>query len=420
MKVLVIGAGGREHALCWKLRQSPLVSQLYCAPGNPGTKQWGKNVPLKVDDLEGLSEFATREGITLTVVGPEYPLSCGIVDHFRSRNLPIFGPTKAAACLEGSKSFSKEIMVAAGVPTARSETFTDKVKARQFIEQNGAPIVLKADGLAAGKGVFVCLSLDEAYKGLDSLFSEFKDPKVLIEQFLAGVEVSYIVATDGERVLPFAPSHDYKRIFEDDKGPNTGGMGTVCPTPRFTEEQGRWAAEHVIQPVLQEMKKRGTPFSGFLYAGLMISPEGKINVLEFNARMGDPECQSILRKLDSDLFQLLASLSGVRDVGAVPTKLKWRDGSAVCVVLAAEGYPGTVRSGDPIEGIELTQMIPDCVVFQAGTSEAQNGGVCTAGGRVLNVTAVGDTVEEARLRAYKGCDLIQYRGRQVRRDIGLR
>ncbi len=354
------------------------------------------------------------------MVGPEYPLSCGIVDHFKAQGLPIFGPTKAAAALEGSKSFSKQVMEAAGVPTARSETFTDKVKARKFIEEQGAPIVLKADGLAAGKGVFVCLTLEEAFKGLDSLFSEFKDPKVLIEQFLSGVEVSFIVATDGERILPFAPSHDYKRIFENDKGPNTGGMGTVCPTPRFTDEQGRWTVENVIQPVLREMKKRGTPFAGFLYAGLMISPEGKINILEFNARMGDPECQSILRKLDSDLFQLLAALSGVSSVGAAPDTLKWRKGAAVCVVLASEGYPGTVRSGDLIEGMDLATMVPECVVFQAGTSEAKTGGIQTSGGRVLNVTAVGDTLEEARQRAYKGCDLIQFRGRQIRRDIGLR
>lgn len=412
-KVLVIGSGGREHALCWKLRQSKNVSSLFCAPGNPGTAVLAEHVAIAADEISGLADFAEREKIDFTIVGPELPLTLGIVDEFQQRGLKIFGPSAKAAMLESSKSFAKSVMVAANVPTADYAELRSRREAEAWLEKRPGPIVLKADGLAAGKGVFVCKTLEERAPALAALFDELKAPLLIAEEFLEGKEASFIVATNGKDAVPLAPAHDYKRIKDGDQGPNTGGMGTVSPTPHLSSEQAAWAMEHVIKPVVAEMQRRGTPFRGFLYAGLMISPQGNISVLEFNARLGDPETQSILRRLDSDLFEMLTEL----EAGRMPA-VRWKGETAVCLVLAAAGYPGAVTKGDEITGIEFAQTVPGAVIFHAGTAVAERGRLVTAGGRVLNVTALGKDTEEARSRAYRAADLIQFRGRQIRRDIG--
>ncbi len=414
-KVLVIGNGGREHALCWKLQQSKAVSKIFCAPGNPGTGTVAENVSIAVNEIEKLAEFAEQHKIDLTIVGPELPLTLGIVDCFRERGLRVFGPTQAAAQLEGSKSFAKSVMVASSVPTAGYAEFTTREAAEEWLGQHPEPVVLKADGLAAGKGVFVCLDASQRSEALQGLFGELQCSKVIAEQFLEGREASLIVATNGRDVLSLAPAHDYKRIGDGDRGPNTGGMGTVSPTPHLTEEQAAWSIQHVIRPVLKEMERRGMPFQGFLYAGLMISSSGKVSVLEFNARLGDPETQSIMRRLDSDLFELLFGL-----VSGNATAPRWKSEAAVCVVLAAAGYPGAVAKGDEITGIEFAQSMPGAVVFHAGTALAERGRLVTSGGRVLNVTAIGKDIDEARSRVYRAADMIQFRGRQLRRDIAAR
>lgn len=422
MRVLVIGSGGREHAICWRLRRSPRISALFCAPGNPGVAEVAECLPLAVDDLDGLAHFAEREKIDLTIVGPEFPLSLGIVDRFRAQGLRIFGPTQAAARIEASKSFAKEIMTAAGVPTAGHRVFTDGAEAQRYIAEHGAPIVLKADGLAAGKGVFVCLRNEEALSAIDRLFGEFKSEQVVAEEFLTGKEVSFIVATDGTRVVPLASSHDYKRIGDGDSGANTGGMGAVSPTPNLPAERNDWVVEHVMQPVVDEMRRRGTPFEGFLYAGLMVHPDGGIKVLEFNARLGDPETQVIMRRLESDLIDLLDAMTPAPRASAQSTSRalplpQWSEASAVCVVIAAEGYPGDVRTGDEISGIPLAEALTDLKVFQAGTKSGPRGAIVSAGGRVLNVTALGSNLANARSLVYRGVDMIQFRGCQLRRDI---
>lgn len=413
MKILVIGSGGREHALCWKLRQSKRVKTLFCAPGNPGTARVAENVAIAVDKLEELADFAEKQKIDLTIVGPEYPLSLGIGDLFQRRGLKIFGPSKAASQLESSKAFAKEIMTAAGVPTAAYETFTDRAAADAWLRAHAGPIVLKADGLAAGKGVFVCKDSAEALEAVQSLFTEMKATKVVAEEFLVGKEASFIVAAHGRTVVPLAPAHDYKRIRDNDEGPNTGGMGSVCPTTHVSSEQCQWALEHVMQPVLREMEKRGMPFSGFLYAGLMIDPQGKISVLEFNARLGDPETQSIMRMMDSDFVDVLEGLLAGRTPEA-----SWKDECSICLVLAASGYPQEVRTGDEISGLEFAESLPGVALFHAATGLAERSRLVTAGGRVLSVTAVGKDLAEARSRAYRAADMIQFRGRQLRRDIG--
>jgi phosphoribosylamine--glycine ligase len=381
-------------------------------------------VDIGVGDTTGLLEFAKREAIDLTVVGPEYPLTLGIVDIFREHDLRIFGPTAAAARLEGSKAFAKEVMVAAGVPTAAYSVLTDLISGRKWLERNGAPVVLKADGLAGGKGVFVCRTAAEAEAALMTLFEDFGAASVVAEEMLTGPEASYIVATDGERIVPFAPAHDYKRIGDNDAGPNTGGMGVVCPTPHLSSEQAAWACDHVIAPVLSEMKRRGVPFRGFLYAGLMLDPQKGIKVLEFNVRFGDPECQAVLPRLESDLAVALATLADGAESGEEgrvvqpAPELSWRREAAVTVVIAAEGYPSEPTKGDVIEGLGFATMLPGVVVFHAGTERRADGTFVTNGGRVLNVTALGEGHVEARDRAYKAVDMIQFRGRQVRRDIG--
>lgn len=420
MKVLVLGSGGREHSIVWKLAQSSKIKNIFAIPGNPGIGKFAKNIPLKIDDIPAILSFAISEKIDLTVVGPEYPLTLGIVDEFRKAGLRIFGPTKDAALLEGSKYFAKEVMTSAKVKTAQFETFVSEATALRYLETHGAPLVVKADGLAAGKGVCVCQTKEEAKKALSFVFNDLKSSRIIIEECLTGREVSYIVATDGENIVPFASSHDYKRIFDNDKGPNTGGMGTVSPTPRLSKENEARVIKEVIHPVINEMKRRGTPFTGFLYAGLMISDAGDCSVIEFNARMGDPECQVIMRRMKSDLFELLYALS-LPDGGGTPT-CEWDSNSALCVVLAAEGYPGDVKKGDEIFGIEQAEQFSEVVVFHAGTLVTPDQKIpqkiLTNGGRVLNVTALGTTLSQARANAYKACDMIQFRGQQLRRDIG--
>lgn len=410
MKVLVIGSGGREHAICWKLRQSPLLSELFCAPGNPGIAQIAKITPIAAEDVKSLADFAEKEKIELTIVGPEISLSAGVVDEFQKRNLKIFGPSQSAAKLESSKAFAKEVMQAASVVTAKSRVFSELGPASDYCASLKPPLVIKADGLAAGKGVLVTESLTEANKFLQDVFKSHG--KVVIEDFLEGVEASFIVATNGTDVVPLATSHDYKRLLDGQRGPNTGGMGTVSPTTHLTDSQSAWALENVIRPVLKEMQLRGTPFQGFLYAGLMISSAGKVSVVEFNARLGDPETQVIMARMKSDLLQSILDLMQMK-----PVRLEWHSKTAVCVVQAAKGYPDNVEKGDEISGLEQAQAISNCLVLQAGTA-IKNGKLVVNGGRVLNVIALGADVAEARQLAYKASDMIQFRGKQLRRDIG--
>lgn len=415
MKVLVIGSGGREHAICWKLKDSASVDAVYCLPGNPGISEIAVTEAVPVDDIEAILSFARSIKPDLTVVGPELPLSLGIVDAFRAEGLHIFGPVREAARLEASKAFAKEVMEAAGVPTAAYRGFSDMKELRAYVERTNPPLVLKADGLAAGKGVFVCLSREDLNAALEGLESMGKAAShVVAEEFLTGVEVSYIVATDGERVVPMASSHDYKRIFDNDGGPNTGGMGSVSPTPRLKADDEGLVIRTVIEPMLREMKRRGVPFQGFLYAGLMISPKNEIKVLEFNVRFGDPETQSILKRMEGDLAQLLYALT---EKGSPLPEVRWRNESAVCVVMAAEGYPDTPKKGDLIRGIAEAETIKDVTVFHAGTARAADGSIRTNGGRVLNVTATGSSIAEARAKVYEACGRISFDGAQYRKDI---
>lgn len=412
MKVLVIGSGGREHAICWKLKSSSLIKQLFCAPGNPGTAEIAHNVNVSADNCQGLLEFAQENKIDFTIVGPEVSLSLGVVDLFRKNGLNIFGATKAGAQLESSKAFTKELAQSIKVPTASFGIFESLDSATSYLDKLKTPIVLKADGLAAGKGVMIVDSIAEAKEELKSIFKTFN--KVVIEEFLEGVEASYIVATDGEQIVPLAVSHDYKRLNDGQTGPNTGGMGSVSPSNHLTEEQGQWTLENIIRPVIKEMARRGTPFSGFLYAGLMISPKGKIDLIEFNTRLGDPECQVIMRRLDSDLLELLMGLNAQMEL----KQPVWKKDAAVCVVLSASGYPENPRKGDQIHGLEQVAAMPNVVAFHAGT-KAENRKILTNGGRVLNITATANSVEEARRLAYKACDMIQFNGRHCRSDVGL-
>ncbi|MCB0310676.1 MAG: phosphoribosylamine--glycine ligase [Bdellovibrionales bacterium] len=418
MNVLVVGSGAREHAICWKLRQSVDLKELWVAPGNPGMARVANPVNISVDDMDGLLRFVRERSIDFVVVGPELPLTLGITDYFEEAGIAIFGPCKAAAMLEGSKSFAKEIMKAAGVPTADYKEFINLQEAQEYIREIGAPIVVKADGLAAGKGVFVCLELDQALEACRKLFTEIPKPRIVIESYLSGTEASFIVATNGSIILPLASSHDYKRIYDRDQGPNTGGMGSVCPTPRMNAVQEQKVIDEVIRPVLRELEVRRIPFCGFLYAGLMLSPDGGISVLEFNARLGDPECQSIMRRMKGDLLKELLTLCKERGGKQQIHQLDWSDEVAVCVVLAAEGYPESPTLGDSIEGLMLAESVNGVELFHAGTKLSGRDKLVTSGGRVMSVTALGADLSSARQRAYQAVDLIQFRGRQVRRDIG--
>ena len=422
MKILVIGSGGREHALAWKLSQSPKVQQVYVAPGNGGTALSPnlKNVP--ITDLAALRDWALAEKIALTVVGPEQPLAAGVVDDFRAHGLRIFGPTKAAAQLESSKAFSKDFMKRHGIPTAAYETFSDPGAAHAYVDRLGAPIVVKADGLAAGKGVVVAATKEEAHAAIDDMLGgntlgvahNDGGARVVIEEFLQGEEASFIVLCDGKNVVAMASSQDHKRLKDGDEGPNTGGMGAYSPAPVVTPDVHARAMRDVILPTIRGMDKDGIPFTGFLYAGLMIDGDGKPKTLEFNTRMGDPETQPIMMRLKSDLVDvLMAATSGKLD----EVELKWDRRVALGVVLAAGGYPLSPKKGDLISG--LPKPTDEVVVFHAGTV-AEGDQVKTAGGRVLCVTALADSVKQAQTKAYDAARAIHFDGMQYRRDIGHR
>ena len=422
MKILVIGSGGREHALAWKLAQSSKVQQVYVAPGNGGTALSPnlKNVP--ITDLAALRDWALAEKIGLTVVGPEQPLAAGVVDDFRAHGLRIFGPTKAAAQLESSKAFSKDFMQRHGIPTAAYETFTDPAAAHAYVDKLGAPIVVKADGLAAGKGVVVATTVEEAHAAIDDMLGgntlgvahNEGGARVVIEEFLQGEEASFIVLCDGKNVTALASSQDHKRLKDGDEGPNTGGMGAYSPAPIVTPDVHARVMREVILPTIRGMDQDGVPFTGFLYAGLMIDADGKPKTLEFNTRMGDPETQPILMRLKSDLVDvLLAATAGKLD----EVELQWDRRVALGVVLAAGGYPLSPKRGDLITG--LPKPTDDVVVFHAGTA-AEGEQVKTSGGRVLCVTALADSVKQAQAKAYDAARGIHFDGVQYRRDIGFR
>jgi phosphoribosylamine--glycine ligase len=419
MKLLVIGSGGREHALAWRLKQSPRIQKVFVAPGNGGTATEEGLENVAISAIPELVAFAQKEGIQLTVVGPEAPLAAGVVDAFRAAGLKVFGPVQAAAQLESSKDFAKQFMDRHHIPTAAFATFTDAAAAHAYLDAQGAPIVIKADGLAAGKGVVVATTLEEAHAAVDMMLADNSfgeaGARVVIEECLFGEEASFIVMVDGENVLPLATSQDHKRLLDGDLGPNTGGMGAYSPAPVVTPEIHAKALREVIRPVVAGMKAEGTPFTGFLYAGLMISPEGQIKVLEFNCRMGDPETQPIMMRLKSDLVTLLeAAVEGrLNEVEA-----EWDRRYALGVVMAAANYPDTPRKGDAISGLTGAQG-DDFHVFHAGTA-LQDDQVVTAGGRVLCVTALGDTVKMAQTRAYEAAEQIDFAGRQMRHDIGWR
>jgi phosphoribosylamine---glycine ligase len=426
MKVLVVGGGGREHALAWKLKQSPRVGQVFVAPGNGGTAldKDLRNVPLT--DVRALREWAQSEGIALTVVGPEGPLAAGVVDEFRAHGMRIFGPTRAAAQLESSKAFSKAFMQRHGIPTAAYETFTDPVAAHAYVDRMGAPIVVKADGLAAGKGVVVAMTAAEAHEAIDFMLLDNKlgvshnegGARVVIEEFLQGEEASFIVLCDGKNVTALATSQDHKRLLDADQGPNTGGMGAYSPAPVVTPEVHARAMREVILPTIRGMEKDGIPYTGFLYAGLMIDGQGAPKTLEFNCRMGDPETQPIMMRLKSDLAEVLWAATEPGPHGRLDrVELDWDRRTALGVVLAAHGYPLDPRKGDAITG--LPADAPDAVVFHAGTT-MQEGQVLTAGGRVLCATALGDNARQAQQRAYALVQGIRFDGMQYRKDIGHR
>ena len=422
MNVLVIGGGGREHAIAWKLARSPKATRVYVAPGNGGTARSPDLVNLDITDVRALREWALANKIGLTVVGPEAPLAAGVVDEFRAHGLRIFGPTKAAAQLESSKAFSKAFMRRHGIPTADYDTFTDPALAHAFVDRLGAPIVIKADGLAAGKGVVVAMTLQEAHDAVDFMLVDNKygavhnegGARVVIEEFLAGEEASFIVLCDGKNVAALATSQDHKRLQDGDQGPNTGGMGAYSPAPVVTADVHARAMREIILPTVRGMEKDGIPYTGFLYAGLMIDAQGHAKTLEFNCRMGDPETQPILMRLKSDLLDVLAAaIDGKLD----QIELQWDRRTALGVVMAAHGYPEAPRKGDAING--LPQEQDDAMVFHAGTV-LEDGVVRTSGGRVLCVTALGDNVRQAQQRAYDVARGIHFDGAQYRRDIGHR
>jgi phosphoribosylamine--glycine ligase len=420
MKVLVIGGGGREHALVWKLAQSPQVEELYCAPGNPGMTGEAVCVDISSGDIAGLKDFALDKGIDLTVVGPEAPLVDGLADQFEAAGLTVAGPSAYAAQLEGSKAFAKEAMTRFGVPTAGYKVFSDPAEAKAYVRAANRPLVVKADGLAAGKGVLLCHNAAEAEEAVDLVMVQkaFGDAgdRAVVEEFLTGEEASFLVFTDGETIVPMPSSQDHKAIGEGDTGPNTGGMGAYSPAPVVTPEVAQKAMEQVIRPMILGMAAEGHPFKGILYAGLMIDQRGELGVLEFNVRFGDPEAQPLLVRLESDLADILLKLAqGKLDQAEV----KWSERPSVCVVLASGGYPGDYATGKPIKGLEDAALCNDVTVFHAGTKLA-GGELVTAGGRVLGVTALGATVAEAIERAYEAADLISWEGMYLRRDIGHR
>ena len=418
MKILVIGGGGREHALAWKVAQNKAVSRIFVAPGNAGTALNPDMVNVPISSVPDLLKFAQDEGIYLTIVGPEAPLAAGVVDAFKAANLKIFGPTKLAAQLEGSKDFAKAFMLRHGIPTAAYATFTDAKLAHDYVNQQGAPIVIKADGLAAGKGVVVAMTASEAHNAIDAMLSDNKlgsaGARVVIEEFLTGEEASFIVMVDGKNTLPLATSQDHKRLQDGDQGPNTGGMGAYSPAPVVTPQIHAKVMREIIRPTVEGMAQEGHPYTGFLYAGLMISPDGNVKTLEFNCRMGDPETQPIMLRMKSDLVALAEhAVNGTLDQAEVD----WDRRTALGVVMASANYPDTPKLGDEITG--LPSDLNDAHVFHAGTA-LQGEQVVTSGGRVLCVTALGETVKFAQQQAYQIVEGIQFKGAQYRTDIGYR
>jgi phosphoribosylamine--glycine ligase len=419
MKVLIIGSGGREHALVWKIRQSPRVEKVYCAPGNGGIGEMAQLMPIGPEEIGRLADFAAGEKVDLTVVGPELPLTLGIADLFQKRGLRIFGPNREAARLEGSKAFAKELLKENHIPTAFFATFSDAASAKRYLGEQRYPRVVKADGLAAGKGVIICADRKEAESAVDDilvrkLFGQAGE-NVVIEEFLEGEEASFMALTDGEHILSLASSQDHKRVFDDDRGPNTGGMGAYSPAPVVTPEIDRRILDEILHPLLKGLKKRNIHYSGVIYVGLMITEQGP-KVLEFNARFGDPECQPVLMRLESDLVPLLeATVEGRLD----RVEAKWRNDASVCVVLCAHGYPGSYEKGREISGLERLRGWQRGFVFHSGTMK-EGSRWLTAGGRVLGVTALGGTIEEATQEAYKAVGEIRWDGVHYRRDIARR
>lgn len=422
MNVLVIGKGGREHALVWKLAQSSRVKQVFCAPGNAGTALDGVNVPIEANDFDGLIRFAKKENIALTVVGPEDPLAQGVVDQFQKAGLRIFGPTKAAAQLEASKVYSKKLMRDADVPTAEFRVFDHPEPARTFIETREYPVVVKADGLAAGKGVIVCSTKQEALAAVERImvkeeFGRAAGRQVVVEKRLEGEELSVLALVSGRTIIPLAPAQDHKRALDNDKGPNTGGMGAYSPAPLATPEILNEVESHALVPTVHAMKRKRTPFRGVLYAGVIVTNQG-IRILEYNCRFGDPEIQPVLMRLKTDLFELLLAAAEDR-LGEFADKMDWDPRPAVCVVMASQGYPGNYPKNKLIKGLEDAAQMPNVKVFHAGT-KLDAGHVVTDGGRVLGVTALGDTLEEAKRNAYAAVAKVSFAGAHYRTDIAAK
>jgi phosphoribosylamine---glycine ligase len=419
MKVLVVGGGGREHALVWKISQSPKVTKIYAAPGNAGIAGLAECTPIGAEDIPGLLAFAKAKAIDLTVVGPEGPLSMGIVDEFTNAGLRVFGPSRKAAELEASKRFSKDLMKKYHIPTAEYEVFTDKAAAAAYVQKKGAPIVVKADGLAAGKGVVVAETVEEALKALDLILTErafgTAGDRVVIEECLKGEEASFMAFSDGRTVVPMASSQDHKRVFDADKGPNTGGMGAYSPAPIVTRQLERQVMDTIMIPTVRAMEKEGRFFKGVLYAGLMIR-NGEARVLEFNARFGDPETQPVMARLDTDLIEIIEA---ILDERLSTLTITWKPESAVCIVIASGGYPGKYEKGREITGLDKAGGIEDVMVFHSGTA-MKSGKVVTDGGRVLGVTGLGPTVAAAIDHAYQGAREISFDGAHYRKDIGAR
>jgi len=419
VKVLLVGGGGREHALAWKLAQSPRLTRLYAAPGNPGIAAHADCVPVRDTDLDELVALARRERVELAVIGPEVPLSLGLRDRLSDAGVSVFGPSQSAARLESSKAFAKDLMARYGIPTARFRAFQDAEAARRFCRELGAPLVVKADGLAAGKGAMVCATLPEADTAIRLCLDEdafgAAGRTVVVEEFMRGEEASFFVITDGVSALPLPAAQDHKAIFDDDRGPNTGGMGAYTPAPVMDEVMTGRVMEEIVTPTLAAMAKEGAPYAGVLFVGLMIGPDGP-RVVEFNCRFGDPECQAILPRLNEDILPVFEAVASGR---GLPASLRWRREASVCVVLASPGYPGTPRAGLPIEGVEAAAALPGVNVFHAGTAR-RDGALLTAGGRVLGVQTLGEDIRAAIERAYDAVARIRFEGMQFRHDIGRR
>lgn len=416
MKVLVIGSGGREHALVWKISQSQMVDKIYCAPGNAGIGQMAECVAIKAEDLDGLLDFALQNEIGLTVVGPEVPLTMGIVDKFQEKGLKIFGPSGRAAEIEGSKTFAKDLMAKYGIPTAKYGAFTDAAEAKAFLAEVGLPCVVKADGLAAGKGVLICETKEEAETAVDDILVDNKfgnaGSRVVVEEFLTGQEVSMLAFSDGKTIVPMVSSQDHKRIWDGDKGLNTGGMGAYSPAPIYTPDVHEIVVPQVLEATIKAMEQEGRPFAGILYAGLMLTADGP-KVLEFNARFGDPETQAVLPRLKSDLVEIFLAIIDGR---LSEMNIQWHEEAAVCVVMASGGYPESSDKGRVITGLEDAAET-GAIVFHAGTKET-DGNIVTNGGRVLGISALGKDIAEAIANAYRGVEKITFENMQYRTDIG--